>query len=659
MKTLYKLMVLLVLLSVSQIQAQEYATHFVKSGETLQDLAKQYHTTIADIYALNPEIKSYTETSLLKENSVLIIKKGKPTNPTTNTTTTTTQQPKTETVTETIRELTGFKKHKVKRKETLYGLSKKYGVTELELKTHNPELYKTKLKKGQKIQIPIYTTKQVVKEVKKPTRDYVVQAKEGKWRIAYKFGITIDELEALNPNLSAVLQEGQILQVPNLEANQVKQVDEQYSYYTVLPKEGFYRLEIKLGVSQQELETLNPSLKEGGLKAGMVLKIPYQQQVITTATTTETPIDLTTYIRDFNTKKIAVLLPFRLNKITLESVVETKDKIQHDPYLSTSLDFYSGVKIAVDSLQKLGINLQLDVYDTKNQTSEITTIIHQKQIQQYDAIIGPLLSKNFQQIATAVKQSNIPVISPNLKTIKPGGFNVFQSQPTTTILEDKIIDYVKKDVATANIIIISDSKNAAVKKKLKNTFPAAIEIDSRKNKQGEDANYILEGDILKHLKPGKNIVFLETQEYIFVSNATSMLNGLNTSKQPIILMTTNYNKAFDNDEVSNTHLSNLQLHYPSTDKAYDENSNTAFIRQYKTKYGELPNTTAVRGFDIMLDVVLRLVSSKNLYSSVSEFPVTEYVESKFLYQKDTSGSYANTAAYVVKFENLKIVEAAN
>ena len=30
----------------------------------------------------------------------------------------------------------------------------------------------------------------------------------------------------------------------------------------------------KLGVTQEELEVLNPELKDGGLKLGMVLKVP-------------------------------------------------------------------------------------------------------------------------------------------------------------------------------------------------------------------------------------------------------------------------------------------------------------------------------------------------------------------------------------------------
>ncbi|MEL0653361.1 LysM domain-containing protein, partial [Algibacter sp. TI.3.09] len=106
-----------------------------------------------------------------------------------------------------------------------------------------------------------------VDEVKN-TKPYLVQAKEGKWRIAYKFGITLEELVALNPKMGAVLQEGQEINVPNLDKEDIKKVDETYGYYKELPKEGFYRLKLKLGLTQEDLEALNPELKKTGLKVG-------------------------------------------------------------------------------------------------------------------------------------------------------------------------------------------------------------------------------------------------------------------------------------------------------------------------------------------------------------------------------------------------------
>src|SRR5690606_18301551 len=106
------------------------------------------------------------------------------------------------------KELQGFKTHKVARKETLYGISKQYNVSEDDIKKHNTFLYSSTLNKGDDIKIPIFKEIQAVAS-KENTKSYTVQPKETKWGIAYKFGISVAELEALNPHIVHSLQDGQ------------------------------------------------------------------------------------------------------------------------------------------------------------------------------------------------------------------------------------------------------------------------------------------------------------------------------------------------------------------------------------------------------------------------------------------------------------------
>ena len=632
---IYILSLVLVYSCASTTQAQNYQTHRIKSGETIEGIAKQYSVTPFDIYTLNPDAKKG-----LKTNSVLIIPKSKVVSSQTNTT--------------VIKDLVGYKEHKVRRKETLYSLAKKYNIEEEDIKKHNPSLYSKTLRKGNRIKIPIFKTKTVVETIES-TKDYTVLPKEGKWRIAYKFGITVDELQALNPNMKAVLAVGDVIKVPNLAAAEENEVDDRYSYYTVLPKEGFYRLKLKLGLEQEDIEALNPGLKESGLKSGMVLKIPFNN-TISNSTTAYLSDDLTSRINNFETKRIAIMLPFRLDRINTDSVVDTKKQIKNDIYLSTSLDFHSGVLMAVDSLKRLGISLKVDVYDTKNQLSQVSYLIDSKELKTADAVIGPLMPKNLERVASDLKSKNVPVFSPNLKDLKLSD-NVFQTMPSSELLKAKMIGFVKADSTKSHVIIISDSKNVATSNALKKEFGAASQIYSRKDKEGKDSYYIFKDDIVSKLKSGKNIIFLETENYTFVSNVTSILNSLNDNAHKIVLTTTNMNNAFENDEISNYHLSNLSFHFPTVSKTYNEDEDNGFSKRYEKTYGETPNKTAVRGFDLMMDVVLRLSASENIYNSVNEFPLTEYVENKFAYKKRMFGGYYNDTVYVVKYNDLKIVEA--
>jgi hypothetical protein len=74
-------------------------------------------------------------------------------------------------------------------------------------------------------------------------------------------------------------------------------------------------------------------------------------------------------------------------------------------------------------------------------------------------------------------------------------------------------------------------------------------------------------------------------------------------------------------------------------------------------YHTTPSKRAVKGFDLTMDVVLRLVSAEDLFISVNKAPLTEYIENKFAYKKKLFGGYFNDAVYLVKYNyDLSIVE---
>lgn len=645
MKNFFYTFLVVLFFNCGTTKAQNYKAHKVKQGETIEAIAKTYNVTVYDIYRLNPDAKGN-----IRPNVVLLIPKSK-----------ITAAPDKVVL---DKEIEGFKRHKVKRKETLYSLSKRYGIFVEDIKKHNPFLYQDNLKRGDILKIPVY--KRVKRVVKAQTKKYIVKPQEGKWRIAYSHGISVPELEALNPDMGAVLKAGQIITVPNLGDDALQTVNEaQYSYYTVLPKEGFYRLKVKLGVEQEQLEALNPSLKTEGLKEGMVLKVPLSSKFAMGMHSVandslllpvlEIPsVDLSKAPILPESKHIAIMLPFKANSVVVEDKKEAKKKINKDPFMSRSLDFYSGVILALDKLKQVGVNLQVDVFDTENKESKVLDILASLDPQSLDAVIGPLMPKSFNKVASALQQYNTPIVSPITKKVNMGR-NVFQSRPQEALLQDKLIAYFSKDTVNQHVIIISDTKHQETSKKLKQHFPNAEIVNSKKDsKSDKDKYYIIDEDLVELLKPGKNVVFLETQNAGFISNVSSILNSLITDDVKVTLTTTNMNKAYESEEVSNNHLSNLQFLFPTIAKVNDDDKST-FVKRYKKEYGVTPNTFAVRGYDLMLDVGLRIATSENLYTSITDAPLTSYEENKFGYQQTGMG-YQNNAVYLVKYNDLKIVE---
>lgn len=618
------------------VNAQNYTEHKVEAGETIESIAKKYLVTPFDIFALNPDAKSS-----FQPNMVLIIPKSKVKN---------------DPIEEETRELIGYRNHKVRRKETLFGLAKKYNVSEDEIKKANRFLYAENLRKGDKIRIPKYRTVISKQTLNNTVKKYIVKPKEGKWRIAYKFGITVAELEALNPNMNAVIQPGDELNVPNINDKEVKPIESKYGYYEVLPKEGFYRLKVKLDLTQEQLEALNPELKDNGLKAGMVLRIPASSEINSSLSQVETT-RLVSNIKNYDTRKIALMMPYRLHRVETDSVQDTKDMIKKDKLMSIVLDFHIGVVMALDSAKQLGLSTDLKVLDTRYQASTISQLLKENDLTEYDAVIGPMKEQCFDRVASALKGDKVPVIAALNKPLELYR-NVFQTIPDDELLKNAMVDFVKADSLKTKVVIIADQAHRAMSEMLKEKFPDAHQIFSQSiKKTGKDGFFIYPQDLENVFAEGKTVVFLETKSKSFASSVISMLNGLVVKDTNIVLVTLDKNKAFEGKDIDNNNLSNLNFHYASVHREFDEINTNGFVKAYRKEYGVSPSKYAARGFDITLDILLRLAAENDLYDASGEMIETEYIENKFRYNKSLFGGYKNEAVYIVKYDNLRIVKA--
>jgi LysM repeat protein len=631
----------IILFSISSY-AQNLKTHNVKTGETVESIAQLYKISTADIYALNPDAFSgiaidseliIPESFLDRLNSPLA-----------------------------EREIESYKVHKVRRKETLFSIAQIYNITIQDLKTHNERLRNKKLRSGKKIYIPIF------KENSDPAYNsslqlYTVLAKEGKWRIAYKFGISVPQLEALNPNMGASLNEGQQLNVPNIIISDKKQIEEdQFGYYIVKATEGFYRLEKKLGLSKELLVSLNPELEIEGLKLGMVLRVPkssvkdIETALVFTTTLSDSLVDLTV-------KNIGLLLPFKTKSIDSDSLSLAREQLKRDGYINLSTDFYSGVAIAIDSAKQLGISVNLDVFDTNAKALDVKTILNEADFSKYDLILGPITSKNLELTAQHVLKDNIPVVSPFVNS-KKSYSNLFQTIPDLDWMRSKMVSYVKTDTIPHRTLIIYDSKNTSTVTYLKKAFPSASLITSKTDKDGVEQFYLMLEDVQKVLLPGRTIVFLESNNEGFVSNVTSMLNAMNglttlvddnetEIQRDILLMTTSKNKAFEGKNVSNYDLSNLHFQYPAIN--FNMELPSAFQEKYLIKFGTFPNKYAIRGFDLTMDLLLRLSRFGTLYERATDIQ-TSYIGNKFKYTLQPNGGYKNEAGFILKYDDLEIIK---
>jgi LysM repeat protein len=547
-----------------------------------------------------------------------------------------------------------FLTHKVKKKETLYGLARKYNVSIEQIKEFNPLIEKIGLKKRMQIKIPVYPIIEAPKAVplKEGLEKYLVQPKETKWRLAYRYGITIQELEQLNPQIKDGLKIGQEIVIPKRTAEETKALEEAFNYYKVKPKEGFYRLEKKLGVTEADLISLNPTLPETGLQEGMILKIGLQNtgdlkvedDLLIEKVRLEDSVLTNTDI------KLVAFLPFKSASIEFDSIEKTTALLKKRNLHTIALDFYMGMVLAVEKADALGISVALNVLDSQNKKQSISEQVEAIDWSGVQGLIGPLITANFDYAAQLPVLKNVPMVSPLSSKKINQAKHVYQSVSPLASLRNKMVAYLDKIIdTTQNVMIIADTLNAAFAKGFEEKYPYAHRV------RPEEGGFVLP-DLIDSLLIDSlpNKLVFESQDLNLAANVISLLNSQVSKERDVQLFTTLRTSIYENDNISRKHLGNLRFTYLSGNHPMKSERRTLFKNTYQKRFGDFPSKEAFRAYDITLDIILRLAYKEEIYlPSIGE---TDYLENRFFYEKASQAGYQNVGFYLLQHQGYDIIE---
>lgn len=665
---------------------EKYTKHTVAKGETINMIAQKYKVTPYDIYSLNPDSQNGIQLNsvlLIPTSASVVVINSSQNEPLNNNT----------------------DSHLVQPKETLYSISKQYGVTIDALKTANGDLLNNGLKIGLNIKIPKSDSLQnvavskpeeinkvIAPVVSKPavvkattegkTTYHIIEPKETKYGISKKYGMTVLELERLNPQIVSEFPIGFKLVVSGNAINQAvietanrdsagtsdselakqlsvakpsteKLTSEKTSTkkyleeYVVKPKETIYGIANDYGISEQELISLNPELKRG-IKQGMILRVPKGQR--------KEPIkkEQGNLLKTINTnarKQLALLLPFNISKIESDTINSTQARLKKDKFLNLTLDFYSGALMAIDSAKVLGMNVDIKILDsqeTKN-SSNVANLVQQNNLQNMDAIVGPFYQSNVQKLAELLEPTKTPVISPLSKEIGKKYTNLYQSMPSVEFLRNSIFDFMK--AKNGNIIAVIDTKKKSVKQYIQEMQP-----NVRIAGLSEKGTFV--SDSLKVLfqKDKLNYVVLASESTGMILATTNAMLAAQKDYQ-VQLVILEQNDTFDFEEISLTRLTKLKLLYPSLSRPNESDEANQFDVKYKKVNKIIPNQYAIRGFDVTFDTLLRL-SQDNTFEETIQTSPSEQIENKFDYVQNATYGYTNNGIYILYYDtDLTIKEA--
>ncbi len=205
--------------------------YIVQPGDTLFKIAQRFNTTVDAILAINPEIKD--PNLIFPGQKILIPIERK------------------------------FEIYVVQPGDTLFRIAQRFGVTVAEILAINPEIKDPDdIRPGQKIRIPV----KPVPPKPKP-RVYVVQPGDTMFKIAQRFGISLKELIRANPQIKDpnLIFPGQRINIPVTPRPPKPKPIPSPDVYIVQPGDTMFKIAQRFGISLSELIAANPQIKDPNL----------------------------------------------------------------------------------------------------------------------------------------------------------------------------------------------------------------------------------------------------------------------------------------------------------------------------------------------------------------------------------------------------------
>jgi len=553
----------------------------------------------------------------------------------------------------------GYLYHKLLANDSFKSLSKLYNISRGKIKRLNPFIRRG-FKLGMIIKLP--ANDDLINLIKKYQTNkiknrYIVQHQDTKFGISKRYNISINELERLNPKIRQGLKEGDTLFVPKIEMQKLVSDEDNFLLYRIKKSDTFYSLNKKYNVTEEELIFLNPDLTLG-LKKGMYIRIPKTEIL-------NSPSYLTKFkdsIKNNITLNVLFLLPFESN---VDSI--TFDNRSTDSKLRNIVtDLYFGSEMALDSISKQGVKINVQVFDTENDINKIKLIFLTHNFSKIDLVVGPLFTKNISYVNKKLNRNKAYILSPFSTTAKASlssKSKIVQETPIQTELTKKTIDYVVKHYKDENLILVTDnlSKTQARYQLVLQKLSSIDSVNLNKIKVISPTNGYIKKELLidklDTITTGKNWVLNLSTSSVLLADLINNLGILPKEPYNITLYTVSQGKLFNN--LDNSFLARLNFCFPSdifTD--YSIQSINNFENIYIKNYHTLPSENAYKGFDLVYDALSRLARRKKLVNKKA-FGVSRRTSYQFDYEDDVlSNKIINKGVFLLKYDgfSIKLVE---
>lgn len=548
--------------------------------------------------------------------------------------------------------------HIVLERQTIYGITKAYDVTEDDLYAANPLLKKEGLKAGTVIYVPVEKGNPSVREapvVVKEKKPVVVKEKPEKEKPVKEKPVK-EKQPVVDTKPEPVINKDGFIE------------------HTVKWFEDIYDVASAYGVTAQEIMDAN-GLRSSRISKRQILLIPATDEAKESVKRKKASVPVVTEPEVVQPEKteIAQTVPVETEKALFEKTEEKTEekageKVEDEPednninwltgkgtaeialilpfnasgrYSESNMDFYSGVLMALRDLEREGVKATLNVYDLQ------AGVPSSFDLGKNDVILGPITSTDLTTIL-GVTGGRVPVVSPldqRAGALADTHEGFIQAPASAESQYADLAAWAKEDSARGDRIILvterSSNGSTAPATGVRNALVAAgTSFEGVSWTVGEGRS--LPASLTSRLtKDGVNRIIVASEKETFVSDIVRNIGILLGRGYKVVMYAPSRVRTFETVDGSAYHQNELHISSPYF-ADYESDKVKSFVRTYRALYRTEPSQFAFQGYDITRYFASICAKYGTRWTRVLDQVTGTGIHTDFRFVKVHNGSYRNT-----------------
>jgi ABC-type branched-subunit amino acid transport system substrate-binding protein len=300
---------------------------------------------------------------------------------------------------------------------------------------------------------------------------------------------------------------------------------------------------------------------------------------------------------------VSVLLPFMLEELDA-SPGKKRNQIV--------LDFYEGIKLALDSLNERGPQISLRAYDTHKGLNHLKQILGTEELKNSDLVIGPLYPAENEVVQQFSMEHQVNVVNPFSTNTDLIGENpyAYLFQPSAETLGERAARYLAETAGDELCMVVYGTKDTVQAASfLEKASELGLKVVAQEMVSREGAARIMEilataTEYDEFKFPSEFTLKKDSIGSIYVATDdpllyTKVISAIETRGDSILVVGSE--NWIDDTAVAFEKYQSLGVVFAAPNfVAIDNPKRRAFIARYMEKYGKLPSKLSQLGYEMML-----------------------------------------------------------